>query len=136
MRQGKLGRVKVCATVGFPLGASGGDVKAYEAVQAILSGASEIDVVMPVGLLKAGRVKEVSRPAQERVWVSVSRLNRGSVRQVKEELRLVADACRRHRALLKVIIETCLLTDQEKRTACLAASKWKQSYLAACVPGP
>ncbi len=85
--------VKVCTVVGFPLGAMKSESKAFEAAQAIADGAGEIDMVINVGWLKEGRLSAV-----------------------EEDIRLVKKACRSH--LLKVIIETCLLSDEEKRTAC------------------
>lgn len=89
--------VAVCAVVGFPLGATLSDVKAYEARRAIEEGATEIDMVLPVGMLKVGRAEYVAHDILEVVRA--------------------ADG----RALVKVILETCLLTDDEKRLACRLA---------------
>ena len=77
--------VRVCTVVGFPLGAS--NCKAYEAKEAVKSGAEEIDMVINIGMLKAGEYDFV----------------RDEIKAVKKES-----------PLLKVIIETCLLTDEEK----------------------
>ena len=85
--------VKVCTVVGFPLGAMKSESKAFEAAQAIADGASEIDMVINVGYLKEGRLDAV-----------------------EQDIRKVREACKEH--LLKVIIETCLLSDEEKRIAC------------------
>ena len=90
--------VGVCAVVGFPLGATTPDVKQYEARRAIADGATEIDMGMNVGALKSG-----DRPL------------------VQCDIEAVVDACRAGRAISKVIIEAALLTDDEKRTACLLA---------------
>ena len=90
--------VGVCAVVGFPLGATTPDVKQYEARRAIADGATEIDMVMNVGALKSG-----DRPL------------------VQCDIEAVVDACLAGRAISKVIIEAALLTDDEKRTACLLA---------------
>jgi deoxyribose-phosphate aldolase len=87
--------VAVCSVVGFPLGATLTAVKVYEAEQVIAQGATEIDMVIAVGLLKAGKVAEV-----------------------QADVAAVADACHAHGAILKVIFETALLTDAEKVTAC------------------
>ena len=87
--------VKVCAVIGFPLGATTPEVKLYEAEQCLLRGASELDMVINVGALKGG--------------------DDGLVRY---DIQQVADACRRVGALSKVIIETALLTDDEKVRAC------------------
>lgn len=90
--------VKVCTVVGFPLGAMKSESKALEAAQAIADGATEIDMVVNVGWLKEGRLDAF-----------------------EQDIRLVKEAC--GDLLLKVIIETCLLSDEEKQTACrLAAS--------------
>lgn len=85
--------VKVCTVVGFPLGAVSTKVKVFEAGSAIASGADEIDMVINVGALKD--------KAYDYVY---------------EDIRAVKEAC--GEVILKVIIETCLLTDDEKRMAC------------------
>ncbi|HNR05615.1 MAG TPA: deoxyribose-phosphate aldolase [Bacillota bacterium] len=87
--------VRVCTVAGFPLGATTKEAKAFEASQAIENGAAEIDMVINIGALKSGKLDAV-----------------------KEDIREVAGVCK-DKALLKVIIETCLLTDEEKVTACL-----------------
>lgn len=87
--------VKVAAVVGFPLGAMSTAAKVFEASQAINDGASEIDTVINIGHLKDGKYALIS-----------------------SELRQLADLCHSNGALLKVIIETCLLTDEEKVAAC------------------
>ncbi|HEX7555281.1 MAG TPA: deoxyribose-phosphate aldolase [Leptolinea sp.] len=87
--------VKVGSTVGFPLGATLSSVKAYETQQAIAAGATEIDMVINVGALKSGNFK-----------------------LVKEDIEGVVKAAHAHSILVKVIIETCLLTDEEKVKAC------------------
>lgn len=89
--------VAVCTVVGFPLGATTTEVKVTETRQAIANGACEIDMVIHVGALKSG-----------------------DFAAVREDIRRVADACGRH-ALLKVIIEAALLTDEEKVQACALA---------------
>lgn len=88
--------VKVCTVVGFPLGATTTASKMAEAEIAIRSGATEIDMVMNVGALKSGDHDTV-----------------------RNDIKGVADVCKRSGALLKVIHETCLLHDDEKETACL-----------------
>ena len=90
--------VAVCSVVGFPLGATTPDVKQFEARRAIFDGAVEIDMVINVGALKSG-----------------------DVRLVSEDIRGVVQACRGGAASSKVIIETALLTDEEKVTACTLA---------------
>lgn len=87
--------VLVCAVVGFPLGAMASEAKAYEARRAIEDGACEIDMVINVGLLKSGQTA-----------------------RVEEDIARLAQTCHAAGARLKVILETCLLTDAEKVTAC------------------
>lgn len=86
--------VKVCTVIGFPLGANSSDVKAYETKKAIEDGAQEVDMVINIGMLKA---KELD--------------------YVKKDIEAVVNAAKGN-ALVKVIIETCLLTDEEKEIAC------------------
>ncbi len=85
--------VRVCSVVGFPLGAMPSAVKAAETAAAIAAGAHEIDMVIPIGALKDERHDAV-----------------------REDIATVRAAC--PGAVLKVIIECCLLTDDEKRIAC------------------
>jgi deoxyribose-phosphate aldolase len=87
--------VKVCTVIGFPLGATLPDVKAYETRRAIFDGATEIDMVLNVGALKSGDEGGVCR-----------------------DLQAVVQAAREGCALVKVILETALLTDEEKIRAC------------------
>ena len=93
-------RVKVCAVIGFPLGASTTAVKSHETEQAIRDGATEVDMVINVGMLKSGKYT-----------------------YVENDIFAVTGTARRHRVLTKVIIEAALLTDEEKVKACLIAKK-------------
>lgn len=86
--------VKVCTVIGFPLGASTSNVKAFETEDAIRNGATEIDMVINIGALHAGDDETVKRDIE-----SVVNAAKG-------------------KAIVKVIIETALLSDKEKRTAC------------------
>lgn len=86
--------VKVCTVIGFPLGATTSAVKAYETKDAIASGAAEVDMVINIGALKDGNDELVLK-----------------------DIQAVFDAAE-GKALVKVIIETCLLTDEEKVRAC------------------
>ena len=87
-------RVGVCAVVGFPLGATTSDVKAYEAQRVIFDGAREVDMVINVGALKSGDLRLVAR-----------------------DIEAVTGPCRSAGALSKVIIEAVYLTDDEKVSA-------------------
>ena len=87
--------VKLCSVVGFPLGAVSSEIKALEARKAIREGADEIDMVIHVGALKSGDDEAV-----------------------REDIRAVVEACRERGKLCKVILETALLTDEEKVRAC------------------
>lgn len=89
--------VNVCAVIGFPLGATFTSVKVFEAKEAINAGASELDMVMAIGALKAGNDE-----------------------YVKQDIQSVVEAAK-DQAIVKVIIETALLTDQEKEKACQLA---------------
>ena len=97
--------VAVCTVVGFPLGANRTAIKAAEAEQAIRDGAAELDMVQNIGLLKSGRLREVLE----------------DIRAVVEVARAARPPAGRDRILVKVILETALLTDAEKETACRLA---------------
>lgn len=90
--------VKVCTVIGFPLGANSHAVKGFETAQAIQDGATEVDMVINVGALKSGDLDLVRKDMQAVVQAA------GGV-------------------LTKVIIETALLTDEEKVTACRIAKE-------------
>ena len=90
--------VKVCTVIGFPLGANTPELKAFETSDAIQNGANEIDMVINIGALKSRNFDLVER-----------------------DIRAVVEAAKG--TLVKVIIETCLLTDDEKVKACQLAQK-------------
>lgn len=87
------GKVKICTVIGFPNGYSTAAVKAFEAKNAVENGADEIDMVINIGYAKSGRFNEILK-----------------------EIKLVKAAC--DDKILKVIIETCLLNDDEKIRMC------------------
>lgn len=93
-------QVKVCTVIGFPLGASSPEVKAFEAQTAIKDGATEIDMVLNIGALKAGDLTLAAQDIHEVVRVG-----------------------RAAGVIVKVIIETSLLNDEEKITSCLLAKE-------------
>jgi deoxyribose-phosphate aldolase len=90
--------VPVCTVIGFPLGATLPDVKAYEARRAIFNGAREVDMVINIGALKSG-----------------------DLCAVEDDIRAVVEAAHENGVLCKVIIETALLSDDEKVRACIAS---------------
>lgn len=90
--------VKVCTVIGFPLGANTPELKAFETNDAIQNGANEVDTVINIGALKSRNFDLVER-----------------------DIRAVVEAAKG--TLVKVIIETCLLTDDEKVRACQLAQK-------------
>jgi len=92
--------VKVCTVIGFPLGATSTASKAFEAEQALRDGARELDMVINVGMLKSGELEYVGA-----------------------DIFAVTRTARRARALSKVIIETGLLSDEEKIRACVLAKR-------------
>ena len=98
--------VKVCCVVGFPLGAQPPETKAMEARAAIRQGAKEIDMVINVGALKSGEDALVLR-----------------------DIRSVVEACRDGSAKCKVILETSLLTNEEKARACEMAIKARADFV-------
>ena len=96
--------VKVCAVVGFPLGAMAPAAKVFEATQAVADGADEIDMVINVGWLKDGQTDAV-----------------------RDEIRAIKSAIGTR--VLKVIIETCYLSDAEKVQACTLAVEAGADYV-------
>ena len=91
--------VAVCTVIGFPLGANTPEVKAYEAADAIKNGANEVDMVINIGALKSQQYDHV-----------------------RQDIQGVVDAAK-GKAFVKVIIETALLTDEEKVKACELAKE-------------
>ncbi|WP_336780254.1 deoxyribose-phosphate aldolase [Paenibacillus illinoisensis] len=89
--------VDICTVIGFPLGASTSETKAFETTDAIAKGATEVDMVINISALKDGKDD-----------------------YVEQDIRAVVEAAA-GKALVKVIIETCLLTDEENVRACQAA---------------
>jgi deoxyribose-phosphate aldolase len=98
--------VLTCTVAGFPLGANEPEIKAHEARRAIRCGAREVDMVLNVGALKSGDDALVLR-----------------------DIRAVVEACRDGSALCKVILETALLTDEEKRRACELARTARANFV-------
>lgn len=96
--------VKTCVVVGFPLGAMSTEVKAFETKKAVEDGADEIDMVIPVGLLKSGEYDSVYT-----------------------DIKAVRDAC--EGKVLKVIFENCLLTENEIIKACELSVKAGADYV-------
>jgi len=96
--------MRICTVIGFPNGYSTTAVKVFETQQAILEGADEIDMVINIGLLKDGKLSEV-----------------------QAEVEAVKKAC--GDKILKVIIETCLLTDDEKITMCRIVTESGADYI-------
>ncbi len=92
--------VKVCTVIGFPLGATASEVKAFEAKNAIDQGATEIDMVINIGALKARELQLVA-----------------------QDIRGVVNVAHPRGAIVKVILETALLTDEEKTIACLSSKE-------------
>lgn len=97
--------VKVCTVIGFPLGANTPETKAFETKNAVEHGAQEIDMVINIGALKSGNIE-----------------------LVKKDIIAVCSAAK-DKALVKVIIETCLLTDKEKTQACEIAKNAGADYV-------
>jgi deoxyribose-phosphate aldolase len=102
----KGSQVKVCTVIGFPLGATTTETKRYEAEQALNNGAQEIDMVINVGMLKQGKYDYVFN----------------DINQIVLAAKRVGSVC-------KVIIETALLTDEEKIKACLISKEAKADFV-------
>lgn len=92
--------VKVCTVVGFPLGASTMEAKRFEAMKAVAEGASEIDMVMNISAVKSGD------------W-----------QYVQDDMASLAQVTHQQGAILKVILETSLLSEEEKKKACEVAKR-------------
>lgn len=98
--------VPVCTVVGFPLGATVTSAKVAETATAINHGAREIDMVASITALKSGMHQAVL-----------------------DDLRIVTQVCHDHGAIVKVIIETCLLTDEEKRRMCSIVTEAEADFI-------
>ncbi len=96
----KSSNVKVCTVIGFPLGATTTQTKVLEAEEAIKNGAEELDMVLNIGKLKD---KDYD--------------------YVYDDIKLIVDLSKKHLCTSKVILETCLLSDEEKVTACLLSKE-------------
>ncbi len=97
-------KLKICTVIGFPNGYNTTAVKCFEASDAVKNGADEIDMVINIGMLKDKRYDEIL-----------------------EEIRQIKESC--NGKLLKVIIETCLLTDEEKKEMCRIVSASGADYI-------
>jgi deoxyribose-phosphate aldolase len=98
--------VKVCAVIGFPLGATTPDIKAFEARKALRDGAREVDMVINIGALKSGMYD-----------------------LVRTDIERVVDAAHESGAICKVILETVLLTDEEKVIASSLSKQAKADFV-------
>ena len=98
------GRIPICTVVGFPNGYNNTTVKAFEAKTAISDGADEIDAVINVGMVKAAKYMDILY-----------------------EIRRLREICGKR--ILKIIIETCLLTDDEKKIMCKIVSEGKADFI-------
>lgn len=99
-------KLSICTVIGFPNGYNTTKVKVYETEQAILDGADEIDMVINIGQLKAHNYDYVLNEIVE-----------------------INKVCKKYGKLLKVIIETCLLTDDEKIKMCNLVTEAKADYI-------
>lgn len=100
--------IKICSVIGFPLGEMDTRSKAFEARSALASGADELDMVINIGALKSRNLK-----------------------LVEEDIRAIKRACRSN-TILKVIIETGLLTEDEKVLACEISKKAEADFVKTC----
>ena len=100
------GRIPICTVIGFPNGYNTTSVKVTEAKDAVDNGACEIDMVINVAFVKAGKMKEV-----------------------EDEVKAIAGAVHEKGAILKVIIEACLLTEEEKVALCGIVERCGAEYI-------
>ncbi len=98
------GKIAICTVIGFPNGYNTEAVKVYETAQAVEEGADEIDMVINIGDLKAKRYEKILK-----------------------EIKAIKAACKGH--ILKVIIETCLLTEEEKIKMCELVTEAKADFI-------
>lgn len=98
------GKLKICTVIGFPNGYATTKTKVFETTDAVENGADEIDMVINIGMAKAGQFDEIL-----------------------DEIRQIKEAC--GDKLLKVIIETCLLTEDEKIKLCQVVTEAKAEYI-------
>lgn len=98
--------VAVCTVIGFPLGQMTTEAKCVEALDVIKKGATEVDMVLNIAALKAKDLQYVTN-----------------------EIKLIADICHQNKAILKVIIETCLLSKENKIDACKCVSEAKADFI-------
>ena len=98
------GKLPICTVIGFPNGYSTTEAKVFEAADAIKNGAAEVDMVINIGFLKDNRDDEVL-----------------------EEIKKIKEACGDH--ILKVIVETCLLTEEEKIRICKIVTESGADYI-------
>lgn len=99
-------KVKVCTVIGFPLGQMTTDAKVAETADAIIKGAQEVDMVLNIAALKDKKFDYVIN-----------------------EIKKIKYVCKQQNVILKVIIETCLLTKQEKINACKCVSKARADFI-------
>ena len=98
--------INICTVVGFPLGQMTVDAKIAETKDAITKGANEIDMVLNIAALKQNNLEYVTN-----------------------EIKLIADICHKNKVILKVIIETCLLNQEQKINACKCVSIAKADFI-------
>lgn len=98
------GKLAICTVIGFPNGYSTCETKVYEAADAVKNGADEVDMVINIGLLRAGDIAAATA-----------------------EINAVKAAC--GEKILKVIVETCLLSEEEKKLACRAVSASNADFI-------
>jgi len=104
IREAYKDRLTICTVVGFPLGYSVTEAKRAEVVQALRDGCDEIDMVVNIGDVKNGQYEKV-----------------------EQEIRTLKEACGEH--ILKVIVETCYLTEEEKIAMCRAVTDGGADYI-------
>ncbi len=126
--QDKADKVGVCTVIGFPTDYSTTETKVFEAADGVHNGADKVDMGMNTGMVKDGRADAVKNGADEvDMVINIGMLKDGRDDEVLAEINAIKAACAGH--TLKVIIETCLLSEDEKIRMCDIVSKSDADFI-------
>ena len=114
-------KINICTVIGFPLGYNTTETKVFEVKDAIAKGCSEVDMVINIGALKDGHTELVYND------INIGHVKNGDFDKVEAEIKALKEAA--GDKILKVIIETCYLTDDEKVKLCQCVTNAKADYI-------